>query len=378
MLNTRRLGAMIRKEFIHIIRDWRSLFLAIAIPVMLILLFGYALNTDLKNIPTGIVDMSGTPESGDLVSLFDGSPYFKKAGYYESYDSLKKDMRMRKILVGIIIKKDFAQKLLRGETAQVQVLVDGSDANTGRQALNYVQALSLIYNQKIQAERAMFAGHPGKTVSVTAAPRAWYNQGLVSSYMIIPGILAIVMAVIASMLASVTVAREWENGTMEQLISTPIRRLELTLGKAVPLYCIGLADVALAVILGRIIFGVPLRGSPALLFFSATLFLTCVLFLGLMLSITLKKQVLANQIAIVTGFLPTMILSGFVFTISNMPKPIQVLTCIFPARYFISILKNIYMKGVGLEVIWVNLLILLVYTAFMFTLANKKLKMRLD
>lgn len=368
---------MVKKEFIHILRDWRSLFLAIAIPVMLILLFGYALNTDLKNISTGIVDMSGSPQSRELISLFDGSPYFRADRYYSSYDDLKQDMRMRNVLVGIVIRKDFADKILRHEQAQVQVLVDGSDANTGRQALNYVQALSMIYNQKIIAERAMFTGGK-KVVNVVAVPRAWYNQGLVSTYMIVPGILAIVMAVIAAMLASVTVAREWENGTMEQLISTPVRRLELTLGKVIPLYCIGLADVMIAVILGRLVFNVPLRGNPALVLFSATLFLTGVLFFGLLLSINLKKQVLANQIAIVTGFLPTLILSGFIFTIANMPTPVRMLTYIFPARYFVAILKNIYMKGVGIEVIGVNLLCLCVYTVFMIIMANKRLKMRLD
>ncbi|TCK62540.1 ABC transporter permease [Seleniivibrio woodruffii] len=368
MMNPRRLKAVAVKEFIHIIRDWRSLFLAVAIPVMLILLFGYALNTDLKNIPTAVADYSDTPQSRELISLFDGSDYFHVTARADGFDDIQKLMREQKALVGIIIKKDFAKKLLRHEATEVQVLVDGSDANTGRMALNYVQALSVIYNTKITAKAAYMG----------VQPRAWYNQGMVSTYMIVPGILAIVMSVIAAMLASVTVAREWETGTMEQLISTPVTQLELTFGKFIPLYCIGLADIIIAVGLGRLVFDVPMRGNPALLFFVATLFLTGVLFFGLVLSINLKKQVLANQIALITGFLPTMILSGFVFTISNMPLPIQALTYIFPARYFVSMLKSIYLKGVGLEIIYANFLFLCAYTLIMIVIANKRLKLRLN
>lgn len=373
MMSFRRLKAMVKKEFIHVFRDWRSLVLAVAIPVMLILLFGYALNTDLRNIPTGIVDYSDTPQSRELISLFDGSDYFKVYRGYESYEELQQDMRMRRLLTGIIIKKDFAEKVLRGEKTSVQVMIDGSDANTGRQAVNYIQALSAIYNTKLTADAVH--GTEGGLITVN---RAWYNQGLVSTYMIVPGILAIVMAVIAAMLASVTVAREWDTGTMEQLISTPVQRLEITFGKAIPLYCIGLLDVLIAVTLGRIVFDVPMRGNPALLLFVATIFLTGVLFFGLVLSINLKKQVLANQVALITGFLPTLILSGFVFTIANMPRPIQVLTYFFPARYFISILKSIYLKGVGLEMVATNLLFLVIYTLLMIFVANKRLKLRLD
>jgi ABC-2 type transport system permease protein len=373
IFSPRRLKAMVIKEFIHIFRDWRSLFLAIAIPVMLILLFGYALNTDLKNIPTAVADLSDTPQSRELVSLFDGSAYFNVSSMADGYDDMQSLMRKKKTLVGIIIKKDFAEKVLRGEPTEVQVLIDGSDANTGRMALNYVQALSVIYNTKLTAQAVRSDG-----VKINVLPRAWYNQGMVSTYMIVPGILAIVMAVIAAMLASVTVAREWETGTMEQLISTPVTRLELTFGKFIPLYCIGLADIIIAVWLGRLVFGVPMRGNPALLFFVATMFLTGVLFFGLLLSITMKKQVLANQIALVTGFLPTMILSGFVFTIANMPLPIQFLTYIFPARYFVAMLKSIYLKGVGMEIIYMNFLFLCVYTLIMIVAANKRLKLRLN
>ncbi len=193
-----------------------------------------------------------------------------------------------------------------------------------------------------------------------------------------PGIIVIVMIVIAAMLTSVTVAREWELGTMEQLIGTPIRVPELVLGKVLPYYVIGMADVAIAVVLGQWLFQVPLRGQPALLFFTASIFLTGALFFGLMLSIRLKAQVLANQAAIMASYLPTLLLSGFAFAIENMPVPVQMLTYLIPGRYFIEILRDIYLKGVGLEIIWFNTLLLAIYAALMVALAHKSMKLKLE
>ncbi|PLX67322.1 MAG: hypothetical protein C0603_09640 [Denitrovibrio sp.] len=367
----RRLNAIIIKEFIHIIRDWRSLSLAIAIPILLLVLFGYALNMDLKNIPISIIDKSNTPESRELVSLFDGSPYFKVHNYLQNNKQVEDAIKRREIKAGIYIKSDFAKQLNNGSDIKIGLTVDGSDANTGRLVQNYTQALGSIYNQNIHISN-------NKIGSLMLKSRSWYNQELTSTFNLVPGITAIVMVVIASMLASVTVAKEWEMGTMEQLISTPIMRLELTLGKAIPLYIIGLTDVLIATILGMAMFNVPLRGEPALVIFIATIFLTGVLFFGLVLSIALKKQVLANQIAIISGFLPTLILSGFVFTIANMPLPIRILTHVFPARYFIAILKSIYLKGVGLDMIIMNFTFLSIYALLMVILANKKLILRLD
>jgi len=367
----RRLNAIIVKEFIHIIRDWRSLSLAIAIPVLLLVLFGYALNMDLKNVPIGVYDRSLSKESRDLTSLFDGSPYFNLKEYYTNGKSMEESIKTRQIKAGIIIDKDFAKRINNGSDVHIQLYIDGSDANTGRLILNYANALAYIYSSNLTTS-------PIKIGTISVSNRSWYNQGLISTYNLVPGITAIVMVVIASMLASVTVAKEWEMGTMEQLISTPIHRLELTLGKAIPLYVIGLVDVVIATVLGIIIFDVPLRGEPALVILVASVFLTCVLFYGLLLSIALKQQVLANQIALISGFLPTLVLSGFIFTIANMPLPIQILTHIFPARYFISMLKSIYLKGVGLEMMLANFAFLTIYAALMIFLSVKKLKLRLD
>jgi ABC-2 type transport system permease protein len=367
----RRLTAIIMKEFTHIIRDWRSLFLAIAIPVMLLILFGYALNMDLKNVSIGMYDQSMSKESKDFASLLDGSPYFHIVSYYRRDKDIEEAIKRREIKAAIVIDRDFGKHINNGTDVQIQLYIDGSDANTGRIILNYVNALGAIYNQKLSAN--------SKSVGMlNPVSRSWYNQGMTSTYNLVPGITAIVMVVIASMLASVTVAKEWEMGTMEQLISTPVTRFELALGKAIPLYIVGLADVIISTVLGIIIFEVPLRGLPALVILVASVFLTGVLFFGLLLSITLKNQVIANQIALISGFLPTLVLSGFIFTIANMPKPIQVLTHVFPARYFISMLKSIYLKGVGLEMMLANFAFLSIYAALMILLSVRKLKLRLD
>nr|WP_320116155.1 ABC transporter permease [uncultured Desulfuromonas sp.] len=378
MINLQRLKAVVVKEFIHILRDWRSLALAIAIPVLLLALFAYALNMDLKQVPTAVIDRSMSPQSRELISQFDGSSYFSIEQSLHTLDEVESAMRQRHILVALVIERNFARHIEQGQTAQVQLIVDGSDANIGRLALGYAQTLGWLYSQQVLVERSRRLGSEVQVGRIEGHMRAWYNQGLVSTYNIVPGIVAIVMVVIASMLASVTVAREWETGTMEQLISTPIRRLELTLGKAIPLYFIGIVDVLIAAGLGQWLFDVPLRGQPALVLLVASLFLIGVLFYGLVLSIVLKKQVVANQIALISGFLPTLVLSGFVFTIANMPLPIRLLTHIFPARYFIAMLRSLYLKGVGLEMMLSNFVLLTVYAAIMVVIANRALKLRLN
>jgi len=371
VISLRRTAAVARKEAIHVRRDWRSLVLAVAIPVILILLFGYALTLDLKNVPTVIWDQSRSPDSRRLVALMDGSPYFSLLAFRSGYDALQADLDSGRAMVAMVIPADFAARVRGGRPVRVQVIADGSDANTSRLALRYAAGLGLIFNRELRVEAVGPRG-------VRLEPRVWYNPTLRSQDALLPGIVAIVMMVIAAMLTSVTVAREWETGTMEQLISTPIRPAELIFGKVAPYFLIGMTDVAIAVGMSRWLFDVPLRGSPALLFAVAAVFLTGALFFGLTLSINLKSQVLANQIAIVAGFLPTLILSGFVFAIENMPLALQGLTYIVPARYLIAIMRGIYMKGIGLEVLWLDALLLVAYALLMTVAANRRLKLRLE
>jgi len=253
--------------------------------------------------------------------------------------------------------------------------VDGSDANTATIAMGYASIVTLSYSQAISLRAIRHGG------GAAAAPphwrhqpldlraRVWFNEELESRNFIIPGLIAVIMMVIAALLTSLTVAREWERGTMEQLISTPLRVSELILGKLAPYFVIGLVDLALAVLMGEFLFGVPLRGSVALLFGMAAIFLAGSLALGLLISILTKSQLLANQLALVLTFLPAFLLSGFMFAIPNMPSPIQLFTYLIPARYFITMLKGIYLKGVGLEVLAWEAMFLTIFGVIIVVLA---------
>ncbi len=377
-MKLRRLAAVARKESLHLLRDWRSLTLALAIPLFLILLYGYALTLDLRNVPTVVWDQGRSPESRELLSLFGSSPYFTIKAYRDTYPQLQEDLDRGRAMVAIVVPSDFAAKVQTGKPVQIQILGDGSDANTSRLAMNYAANIGAIYARTVTAERMLLQGRGKLQQPVELAARAWYNPGLRSQNVLIPGIIALVMIVVAALLTSTTIAKEWETGTMEQLISTPLRGPELIFGKIVPYFCIGMIDVALAVLMGKWIFNVQIVGNAALLFAMSALFLTGALFFGLMLSIKLKSQVLANQLAIIAGFLPTLLLSGFVFAIENMPIPLQVLTYIVPARYFIAILRGIYLKGIGLEILWLNAVFLMIYALIMILVANRKFTFKLE
>jgi ABC-2 type transport system permease protein len=374
----RRLMAVARKEFLHVLRDWRSLTLALAIPVLLVWLFGYALTMDLNHVPTAVWDQSRSPQSRELISLLEGSPYFDIRRTPGNYRQITAALDRRDVMVAVVIPADFAQRLLAGRMAAVQAMVDGSDANNANLAVGYLNALAQIYNRQVAVQRLDEIGRTAVVQTVTAQMRAWYNPDLRSVNVIVPGIIALVMAVIAAMLTSVTVAREWEMGTMEQLISTPLRVPELVVGKVIPYFAVGMADVALAVVMGHFVFEVPLRGNAALLFAFASIFLGGVLFFGMMLSIVLKSQVLANQLALFATYLPTLLLSGFVFSIHNMPPPIQVITYIVPGRYFIAAMRGIFLKGIGMEILWLNAFLLILYTALMVLLAHRKMRFKLE
>jgi len=377
-MNLRRLMAVSRKESLHLLRDWRSLALALAIPLILILLYGYALTLDLRNVPTVVWDQSRTSESRELLSIFNNSPYFTVKGYCDDYKGVQRSLDRGVAMVAVVIPGNFADKVQAAKPVKIQILGDGSDANTSRLAMNYAATIGAIYARAVTSEQMLLKGRGELKQPVELIQRSWYNPGLRSQNVLIPGIIALVMIVVAALLTSTTIAKEWEMGTMEQLISTPLRGPELIFGKVIPYFCIGMIDVALAVLMGKWIFAVPIVGNAALLFVMSALFLTGALFFGLTLSIKLKSQVLANQLAIIAGFLPTLLLSGFVFAIENMPLPLQFLTYIVPARYFIAILRGIYLKGIGLEILWINALFLAVYGLIMMVVANRNFSFKLE
>ncbi|MGA2068153.1 MAG: ABC transporter permease [Thermoguttaceae bacterium] len=376
-MNFRRVSAVTRKEFLHVLRDARSLGMAIAVPLILLLLFGYALTLDVDHVPMLVWDQSGTPASRELASRFAGSPYFSLRGGLDNGRELDRAIDTRDVLMVLVIPYDFARRLAAGREAPVQLIVAGMDSNTATIAIAYADAVADGFSQDQTVRQLRERGLTDVRIPLEVRSRVWFNADLESRNYIVPGLIAVIMMVIAAMLTSLCFAREWERGTMEQLIATPVRGSELILGKLIPYFTIGMLDMLLAVLLGQFLFHVPLRGNVALLFALASVFLLGVLTMGITISIITKAQVVACQMAMTLTFLPSFLLSGFIFAIVNMPRPIQWITRVVPARYFITILKGIYLKGVGLEILAADAALLVVFAAVMLALAGWKFKKKL-
>lgn len=372
-----RLWAVARKEFLHILRDPRSLAMAIALPMLQMVLFGYALTLDVDRVPLGIWDQDLTPASREVVSRFLGSRYFSLGLLAESYGELEKAIDKGDVLAALILPRGFSARVESGREASLQFLVDGSDSNTATLALGYAEAVVSGYSKELVLYQVRKAGlrPPGEPLVLRS--RAWFNEELQSRNYIIPGLIAVIMNVIAALLTSLTVAREWENGTMEQLISTPLKGPELLLGKLFPYFCVGMLDVLLAVIMGRYVFGVPLRGSPALVFLMAGIFLLGVLSIGMFLSVFTKSQLLSSQAAMVITYLPALLLSGYIFAIQNMPPALQVISRVVPARYFVKLIRAIYLKGLGLELLAFEAGLLVLFASGVALLSNLAFKKRM-
>jgi ABC-2 type transport system permease protein len=375
-MNIRRVKAVFNKEFIQIWRDPRSLALALVIPVILIILFGYGLSLDIQNIPLAIWDRDNTILSADFLLNFKNSNYFKIIGYYDNYDAIQHLIDKGDAMMGMVIEKDFSKHLRSSQAAEVQLLLDGSDSNTAQIALGYANAVVMKYNTNI-VTNSLAKANIVNSVPIDPRPRVWFNQDFQSKYFIVPGLIAIIMMIIAALLTSLTIAKEWERGTMEQLISTPVRGHELIFGKFGPYFVIGMFDLLIAVLMGRFVFGVPLRGSVILLFCLSSLFLTGALMLGIFISVSAKNQFLASQLALLTSFLPTFLLSGFTYEIFNMPKFVQAITYFVPARYFIVILRGIYLKKVGIETLWPQALCLLAFAIITTSITIRKFKKKI-
>lgn len=373
----RRTLAISRKEFLHILRDPRSLALALAIPLIMLLLFGYALSLDVDRVPTIVYDASRTPQSRDLVSYLQGSRYFELRGFVDSQAQLEAAINQGKCLIAITIPPDFARQILLGKPADVQVLLDGSDSNTANIALGYAEGVLSTYSARLQFAFSDWRGAGKLQPAMVLNPRVWYNEELRSKNFIVPGLIAVILQIIAALLTSLTIAREWELGNMELLLSTPMRPRELIFGKMSAFFVIGVADASMAVLLGRFFFGVPVRGSLLDLGVAIFFFLFGALCWGLLISALARQQLLAYQMGILSSFLPSFLLSGFIYTIENMPLPVQAVTYIVPSRYFIAILKGVFLKDIGYGILWPQLLFLFVYAAVVFFIATRRLNQKL-
>ena len=376
-MSWRRTRAMALKECRHILRDPRSLIMALAVPLVLLLLFGFALSLDVDRIPMLVYDADHSAPSRDLARQFQGSRYFDVRGYASDYHAIERAIDQNRILMGVAIPPDYSRNIAAGHRAEVQILIDGSDSNTASIALGYAETLVRNYAFTLRTQAQNRRGGVRLDLPVDARLRVWYNSSLESRNYIVPGLIAAILMIIAALLTSLTIAREWEMGTMEQLLSTPVRPAEMVLGKMSAYFLVGVLDTLIAVTVAVFVFSVPFRGSLLLLAVSSCIFLCGALFWGIFVSSVAKTQLLAYQMGLISSFLPAFLLSGLIYAIENMPAPIQAFTYIVPARYFITLLKGIFLKGVGMRMLWSEILFLAAYAAIVFLLATRRLKAKL-
>jgi len=352
-----RLLAIARKEWLQLRRDRRSMILAFVLPVFMLLFFGYAISWDIEDIPLAVLDQDRSRASRDLVEALTAGELFNVAEHLDHYADADEPIRTGAARAVLVIPPGFQRDIAAGGPAPVQLLLDGADANTATIALNYADAIVAQHSQTILLQ--------GRRVPPPLQPdnRVWYNPTLESRNMIVPSLIAVIMSIIAAMLTALTIAREWERGTMEQLAATPVHRLDVVLGKLLPYVLIGVFDVIVATIAGIGVFGVPFRGSALLLGVMTLLFLTGALGLGLFISAALRSQVLAMQVAMVATYLPALLLSGFLFDIASMPIALRAVTTVVPARYFVTVTRGIFLKGVGIDVLWAQALSMVAFAA---------------
>lgn len=339
-MNLQHVRAMARKEWRHLLRDPRSLALILLMPTMLLFLFGYAIRLDVTEAPIGVLAESPDAVSEALVARFDASNAFRVAGRFGDVRTLRAALAGGRVWAGLVIPRDFAGDLENGG-ARVQLLLDGVDANTARLLRNYATLIA-----------TGFAAERGHGPPLAIADRSWFNQARESRVGIVPGVIAIVMAVIGALMTSLTIAREMESGNLVMLRTAPLTRAEFLAGKLFPYFLIGMADVAVATATAAWIFGVPVRGPMAGLIAVSALFLLVVMLQGALISINAGNQLLASQMALVSTFLPSFLLSGFIYAIDNMPAALQYLTLVVPARYFVALSKVIFLKGLSPLVLW--------------------------
>jgi ABC-2 type transport system permease protein len=370
-MNLTRLWAVSRKEAIQLRRDPRSLAMAFLLPVALLIFFGYAISYDVKNIEMAVLDESGSERSRALIEAFESSGYFNVIEYPASYGELDPLLDRGRVRLVLVIPPTFETDLQTVRGAAVQILLDGADANTATIAQNYATAILARYSANVVSQGRSLV------LPAEAETRVWFNETLESRNMIVPGLVAVIMSIIAAMLTALTIAREWERGTMEQLSATPVQRLEVVLGKLLPYVAIGLFDVAVAIVAGLLVFDVPLRGNILLLTVLTLLFLLGALSFGMFISAAVKSQVLATQVALQTTYLPAILLSGFIFSISTMPLALRAITYAVPARYYVTVTKGIFLKGVGPGVLWVEAVAMVIFAAVGLTLAIRSFKKEL-
>jgi ABC-2 type transport system permease protein len=367
-----RILAMAGKEVLHIRRDIRTLYLALAMPVLLLVLFGFGISFDVDHLELAVVDQDRTEASRELVRHFTASQEFTTVQEGTSPEQAMRELRRGRAVAVLVVPPGFSQDVARGG-AQVQLLVDGADGNTATQALAKAQALVQVAAQRF-APPGMSLPAPPLEVRI----RTLFNPTGRSALYLVPGLASYLLAIVAVLITALTVAREWERGSMEQLFATPVGRLEIVVGKLLPYLAIGLLQVLLVITVGAWVFDVPVRGSLVVLALGAVLFLIGMLGQGLLISVVTRNQVVATQMATMTSVLPSMLLSGFIFPIENLPLPLRLLSTLIPARYFVGTLRGVLLRGNGFAELWPQLVALTLFAALMLAVAMGRFQRRLD
>ena len=367
-----RMRGILRKEMLQIRRDPSSIALALVLPIVLLFIFGYGVSLDAENVPIAMVTEDTSDAARDLAARFDGSAYFKITYFHTMADAIGK-LNTGQIDAIVNIQSDFSKRLNKSAAAPVQLIVNGIDANRARLIQGYVR--SVLHNWSAQ-NRAK--GKPAVHPMVTITPRIWFNEAAVSRNFLIPGLITLIMTLTGILLTALVVAREWERGTMEAILVTPLRRIELLLGKILPYYLLGMLGMGLSVVAAITIFAVPMRGSLLTFIFLSSIFMLASLGLGLLFSAGIRIQFVAAQTSIVAGFLPAFFLSGLLFDLESTPIFIQIISHVVPARYYVSISRTLFMSGDIWVVLWPNALALTTMALIFLRLAYGKITKRLE
>ena len=361
----------IKKEFTHIFRDSRTMVILFGIPIIQLMLFGYVITTEIKDARIAFLDHSNDNVTRDIKNKLLSSGYFRLEANLSNESELDPTFKKGDVKVVVVFERDFAQRLEREGKANVQVIADASDPNTAQMLYNYTNGIIQDYTKKKYAGFTI-------PVQIKSEVRMLYNESMVSAFMFVPGTMALILMLISAMMTSITIAREKEMGTMEILLVSPVKVTHIIMGKVAPYLLLSILDAIVVVLLGNVVFGVPIRGSLLLLAFLVILYITMALSLGILISTVANSQQIALFISGFALMLPTILLSGFIFPIENMPLPLQILSNFMPPRWFIDALKQVMLKGNGIEYIWSNVLILCTMTAVFLLLSVKKFRLRLE
>lgn len=364
-----RIRAIVKKEIYHILRDPRTLIIIFIMPVLMVLIFGYALNMDIEHIGIALLDEDKTPDSRALVRAYESSRYFDITDTVENRGEIEHLMNRKHIKAGIVIPSGFGKMLRTAPSTPVQVIIDGSDPTYGNACMNYAAAIAHSFS-------------PSTTTDTVRLPfgtreRFLFNPDLKGSHFVIPGVVAVILMMVSALLTSITIAREKETGTMNILLVSPIRPVEIIIGKVVPYIALALLDAVFILVFARFVFNVPFRGDLLLLFVLSIVYLFCALSMGLLISSITPTQQVAMMAALVGTILPSMLLSGFIFSIFSMPAPIRILTYLVPARHFMVIIRGILLKAAPIGVLQNEVFILLAIGTLFLSIATVKFKTRI-